>query len=100
MRGFVFTLEMMYGVLVVAFFFTIVVSIIQPQETLSFSSLQIRAKDATMEWFFTGNYTNPLTPPNVEFACDLGFRPVVTTAMQDPLLTDNWSSKVNCVVRP
>ncbi|MFH0970920.1 MAG: hypothetical protein V1776_05720 [Candidatus Diapherotrites archaeon] len=99
MRGFVFTLDMALAAAGVLLLFLILIqSISYPVPSTAFD--RIRAKDATMSWFYTGIPVILPTPSPEQYACDLGFRPRVSTDLLDPNDVDDWIIQNNCVEAP
>lgn len=109
MRGFAFSVDMLYGTLIVVLLFSILIHAAKPVEIPQQSLLQIQAKDAVLVWFYStpNQYNNP---PNIltacplnntkPCACDTGFRPRVTTSILNPSLSGSWVSQQVCVVSP
>lgn len=112
MRGFVFTIDMLYGALVVVMLFSILLNASKPAEIPTQALLQMQAKDAVMNWFYSTPDADPslvsqcpvitsATPsPAPSCACDIGFRPKVTTTFSPPNAGSSWVSQTVCVVSP
>ena len=110
MRGFAFTVDMLFGALVVILLFSILIHAAKPTNVPQQALLQIQAKDAVMVWFYStpDAYTFPpsgyrLSCPSVgvsSCACDTAFRPNVTTSYQDPTISTSWIVQQVCVVTP
>lgn len=98
MKGFAFTIDMVLGILVVVLLASILVRTATPTEAGPNVWLQIKAKDAAMSWFYGAPASTPTNPLNKPFACDVAYRPLVTTTPLDPAQPSSWSSQSNCVV--
>jgi|GEM_PF-6775309 len=110
MRGFVFTVDMLYGALVVVLLFSILINTQSSSYTLQVALLQIQAKDRVMEWFYSTPDAYAVYPPGLSglcdaagdklCSCDTAFRPMVTTAELNPSLPGSWVRQTICVVSP
>ncbi len=112
MRGFVFTIDMLYGALAALLLLSLFSQAFQHPPISKYTLLQIQAKDKVIEWFYTSPTTvslpqceqpNPPAPPicpDKAFSCDFGFRPKVTTTFLDPTLSSSWVYQVQCAVEP
>lgn len=112
MRGFAFSVDMLYGVIVVVLLFSILTNAIQPAAVSQNVFLFIQAKDAAMDWF----YRTPVADSALlsqcpsddglpstflkPCACDSAFRPAVTTSLLDPSDPSSWVTQTVCVVAP
>mgnify|MGYP001561774019 FL=1 len=99
MRGFVFSIDVVMGVIAVILMLLFLSQSIQPVTPNPHVMLQLQAKDAALAWFYGALYVPPDTT-NKSYACDIAFRPVVGTVPLDPALGSSWVSQETCVVSP
>ncbi len=99
-RGFIFTVDMIFGALVVVLLVSILLNSSRPPIPLTQTFLQIQAKDASMAWFYGAPPSDPSNPFDKPTACDFAFRPNVTTVPLDPSSALSWIYQQNCVVLP
>ena len=99
MRGFIFTMDVIFASLLVILTL-IALSTTTNSASTSDITLQLAAKDATFAWFFGGVISNPTIVPPQEYACDVGFRPIITTQLLDPASSNSWVQQKSCVVKP
>ncbi len=101
MRGFVFTIDMVYGAIAIVLLFSILIHANQPSFSPQHQILQIQAKDAVMNWFYGGVPGSDKCPAvSSACACDTGFRPRVTSDPLSPSLPSSWVQKEVCVGAP
>jgi len=106
MRGFVFSIDMLYGAAIIVLFFSILVSVPTSVTIPQHQMLQLQAKDAAMAWFYSSPGPDPLLVDDCpssgdQFcACDVAFRPNVTTSPLDYSASSDWSVQTVCVVSP
>ena len=110
MRGFAFTVDMLYGALVVLLLFSILINTQSNSYAPQMTLLQIQAKGRVMEWFYSTPDRYVTYPPGLAgscpssgdklCSCDLAFRPRVTTTFSPPNNAGSWVSQTICVVSP
>lgn len=103
MRGFAFSIDMVFGALLVILLVSLFSQTLHPSIVDSYTPLQIRAKDAAMEWFYShpDAQINPSIPPGTPHACSIGFRPRVdSTAVLSPSDSSDWVFQTECVTAP
>lgn len=101
MRGFVFTIDMVYGAIAIVLLFSILIHSNQPSFSPQYQLLQIQAKDAVMNWFYGGAPgANACPAVSSACACDTGFRPRVTSDPLLPNVNNSWVSQQVCVGAP
>ncbi len=101
MRGFIFTIDMVYGAVVVILLFSLMIHASKPPFFPQQQLLQIQAKDQVLAWFYGA--APGLDQCGASFkacACDTGFRPAVTTAPLSPNALGSWVSRTVCVESP
>jgi hypothetical protein len=100
MKGFIFTMDMMYGILSVVLLLSILVSIssVPPQEDIY--QYQIQARDSSLLWALTGENPDNLPesiPAGEIGACDIGFRRVADiNSIYSPGSDASWEVKTFC----
>lgn len=105
MRGFIFTIDMVYGAIIVILLFSLLVHASKPSFAPQQQILQIQAKDAVVEWFYSSPDADGALPSTCgslfkPCACDIGFRPRVTTVPLDPFVPSDWVEQMVCVGSP
>lgn len=106
MRGFVFSIDMLYGAAIIVFFFAILSSVPTSVSIPQHQMLQLQAKDAALAWFYSSPDPDPLLMDACPLsgdqfcACDTAFRPRVTTNPLSYSTLSDWSVQTVCVVSP
>ncbi len=100
-RGFVFSVDMVYGAIVVVLLFSLLIHASKPMYSPAQQLLQIQAKDAVVAWFYGGpDGSSSCSASLKSCACDIGFRPLVTTTPLDPTDQFDWAVQTVCVESP
>ncbi|MDP2666991.1 MAG: hypothetical protein Q8P05_05835 [Candidatus Diapherotrites archaeon] len=99
-KGFIFTIDMVFAALLVILLLVIISTSLNPLPSKLSVSLELEARDAAIAWFYGDPTPNPTIPPNAEYACDVAFRPIVTTNLLNPSDSSSWDSMTRCVVAP
>lgn len=97
---------MIYGAAVVIFMLSILIHATKPTMAPQQQLLQIQAKDAVMEWFYSspvavGTLATSCSAASFKpCACSSSFRPQVTTVLLDPAASGAWVEQKVCVESP
>lgn len=103
MRGFVFSLDMVFAAAAVMAALVLVGFVLQhaPGSTsMDSADLALHAKDAALMRAFGGGATPPIPVTAQSFECATAFERVSGTTYLNPSLAGSWSITKSCVVGP
>ena len=103
MRGFVFSIDVVFGAIAVILMLFFLSQSVQPVTPNPHVLLQLQAKDAALAWFYSSPTSTPppIIPAGKQYACDTAFRMSVTPDFMDTSFSPtDWVVQKVCVVSP
>ncbi|QQR92640.1 MAG: hypothetical protein IPJ89_00130 [Candidatus Iainarchaeum archaeon] len=103
MRGFIFSLDMVFAAVVIMAALVLIGFALQHapgSPSIASADLALHAKDNALMRAFGGGATPPVPLTADAFACATAFKRVSTTMMQDPSSIGSWTITKSCAVGP